>query len=88
MKKKKYLLRNYGHYYYDALYNTASSNVEIQQKEYRANKWKCTILVSVNDLKSAIKKGNNTLYEIAEELCVSEETIKFAYNYYKENSYI
>lgn len=46
------------------------------------------MLVSVNDLRNAIKQGNHTLYEIAEELCVSEETIKFAYNYYKENSYI
>ncbi len=81
------MLKNYGHYYYDALYNTASNNIEVQQKEYRANKWKCTVLVSVNDLKNAIKRGNHTLYEIAEELCVSEETIKFAYNYYCENGY-
>jgi len=87
-EEKEILAEELGHYYYDALYNTTSDNIEIQQKEYRANKWKCSVLVSVNELKKAIKKGNYTLYEIAEELCVSEETIKFAYDYYKENSYI
>lgn len=60
----------------------------IQQKEYRANKWKCTILVSINDFKRAIKNGLYTLYDIAQYLNLSEETVQFAYNYYKENQYI
>lgn len=87
-EEKEILAEELGHYYYDSLYSTFSSITEIQQKEYRAKKWKCKVLVSVNDLRNAIQKGYTNLYEIAEELCVSEETVKFAYNYYKENSYI
>ena len=57
----------------------------INKQEYRAKKWKCTSLVTKNDLYKAFKNGCNNLYEIAEELCVREDTVQFAYNYYKEN---
>lgn len=87
-EEKEILAEELGHYYYDAFYNTSSDIVTIQQKEYKANKWKCTVLVTVNDLKKIINKGLCTSYEFSEELGVSEDIIKFAYNYYKENNYI
>lgn len=88
-EEKELLAEELGHYYYDSFYNKYADNATIQQKEYRANKWKCTVLITANELKRAIKEGLCTnIYEIAEYLNVSEETVEFAYNYYKENCYI
>lgn len=87
-EEKELLAEELGHYYYDAFYNTYSDITTMQQKEYKANKWKCTILVSVNDFKKAIKNGLYTLYDISQYLNLSEETVQFAYNYYRENQYI
>lgn len=87
-EEKELLAEELGHYYYNAFYNVASNPSTISQKEYRANKWKCTVLVSVNDLKEAFKNGMKNLYEVADYLNLSEDTVAFAYNYYKENSYI
>lgn len=87
-EEKELLAEELGHYYYDVFYNSYSDISTIKQKEYRANKWKCTVLVSINELKEAFKKGLNSLYEIADHLNLSESTVQFAYNYYKENSYI
>ena len=86
-EEKELLAEELGHYYCNAFYNSSSSPSTIAQKEYRANKWKCTVLVSVNDFKDAFKKGLKNVYEIAEYLNLSEDTVIFAYNYYKENSY-
>lgn len=86
-EEKELLAEELGHYYCNAFYNSSSSPSTIAQKEYRANKWKCTVLVSVNDFIDAFKKGLKNVYEIAEYLNLSEDTVIFAYNYYKENSY-
>ncbi len=76
--------KNYGHYYYDATYPLHCEDRQfISKQEYRANKWKCLTLVTKEALKRAREKGLNTTYEIAEELCVKEETVKYAYNYYR-----
>lgn len=87
-EEKELLAEELGHYYCNAFYNSNSDFSTISKKEYRANKWKCTVLVSVNDFKDAFKKGLKNVYEIAEYLNLSEDTVAFAYNYYKENSYI
>lgn len=87
-EEKELLAEELGHYYYDSFYSSYSDLSTINQKEYRANKWKCTVLVSINELKEAFKKGLNSLYEIADYLNLSESTVQFAYEYYKENSYI
>lgn len=86
-EEKELLAEELGHYYCNAFYNSSSSSSTIAQKEYRANKWKCTVLVSVNDFKDAFKKGLKNIYEVADYLCLSEDTVAFAYNYYKENSH-
>lgn len=87
-EEKEVFAEELGHYYYDAFYTSSSDINTIRQKEYKANKWKCTVLVSVNDFKQAFKNGFCSLYDIAEYLNLSEETVQFAYKYYKENSYI
>lgn len=86
-EEKELLAEELGHYYCNAFYNSNSDFSTISKKEYRANKWKCTVLVSVNDFIDAFKKGLKNIYEIAEYLNLSEDTVAFAYNYYKENSY-
>lgn len=86
-EEKELLAEELGHYYCNAFYNSNSDFSTISKKEYRANKWKCTVLVSVNDFIDAFKKGLKNIYEIADYLCLSEDTVAFAYNYYKENSY-
>ena len=80
-EEKELLAEELGHYYCNAFYNSSSSPSSIAQKEYRANKWKCTVLVSANDFKDAFKKGLKNVYEIAEYLNLSEDTVAFAYNY-------
>ena len=87
-EEKELLAEELGHYYCNAFYNSSSSPSTIAQKEYRANKWKCTVLVSANDFIDAFNKGLKNIYEIAEYLNLSEDTVAFAYNYYKENSYL
>jgi hypothetical protein len=86
-EEKELLAEELGHYYCNAFYNSNSDFSTISKKEYRANKWKCTVLVSANDLKEAFKKGLRNIYEVADYLSLSEDTVAFAYNYYKENSY-
>lgn len=84
--EKETLAEELGHYYMNATYSFYCKNIQlISKQEYRAKKWKSTSLVTKNALFNALKKGCNTFYEIAEELCVKEDTVKFAYNYYKEN---
>lgn len=84
--EKETLAEELGHYYYDATYPLYCEDKQlISKQEYRANKWKCTSLVTKEALKKAKEKGLNTFYEIAEELCVKQETVEFAYNYYKDN---
>lgn len=87
-EEKEMLAEELGHYYYDSLYCSRFDISAIQQKEYKAKKWKSITLVTKNSLYMALRKGCNTFYEIAEELEVTEDTVKFAYNYYKENGLI
>lgn len=84
--EKETLAEELGHYYKSAYYSPyCEDKLFISRQEYKAQKWKCTTLVTKEALRKAKEKGLSTLYEIAEELCVKEETVQFAYNYYKEN---
>ena len=87
--EKETLAEELGHYYRNCTYPLyCTDNQFISRQEYKAKKWKSTTLVTKNALFKALKKGCNTFYEIAEELCVKEDTVEFAYNYYKENGLI
>lgn len=87
-EEKEILAEELGHYYCNALYNTASNPETIRKKEYRAKKWAFLTLVPYQILLSLKEKGYTTVYDIAEQLGVSEELVNTAYTYYRENNYI
>lgn len=87
--KKETLAEELGHYYKDAYYSPfCNDKLEIKRQEAKANRWKCTTLVTKEALRKAKEKGLYTFYEVAEELCVKEETVEYAYNYYKDNQFL
>lgn len=81
-EEKTLLAEELGHYYCNSLYNSQYSNEEISKKEFRACKWAFKTLVPYKRLKELYDKGCRYTYEFAEELGVTEELIKKAYNYY------
>lgn len=88
-KEEKCLLaEELEHYYYDAYYTLSSSKSEIERQEYKANKWKSLACVPLNSILSCFKKGIYNLFDIAEELNVEPNMVKFAYNYYLDNGKI
>lgn len=82
------LAEELGHYYYQATYSLNTSKLEVKRQEYRAKKWQFKTLVPVQKLKELFEKGYKYTYEIAEELEVTEELVKMAYEYYRENNII
>lgn len=86
-EEKTILAEELGHYYCNALYNSNCSNVEISKKEFRATKWAFKTLVPFPKMKKLYESGYRYTYEFAEELGVTEELIRKAYNYYSEGNY-
>lgn len=86
-EEKTILAEELGHYYCNALYNSSYSNTEINKREFRATKWAFKTLVPYSKLKELVNKGYKYYYEFAEELGVTEDLIKKAYNYYSEGNY-
>lgn len=87
-EEKCLLAEELGHYYYDAYYTLSSSKSEIERQEYKANKWKSLACVPLNSILSCFKKGIYNLFDIAEELNVEPNMVKFAYKYYLDNGKI
>lgn len=87
-EEKEILAEELGHYYCNCLYNINSDEILIRKKEYRARKWAFTSLVPPSTILTLKEKGCQYSYEIADELEVSEELVKQAFLYYKENNYI
>ena len=58
LKKRKFLQKNYGHYYYDATYKFNSDKSFINKQEYRAKKYSYNMLIPFEKLKLAIKNRN------------------------------
>ena len=88
IEEKEILAEELGHYYYDSYYTINSSKLDIDRCEYRANKWKALTLCSLELILSCFNSGICNLYDIAEKLDISPNTVEFAYNYYKENQLI
>ena len=86
-EEKTILAEELGHYYCNALYNSNHSSSKISKMEFRATKWAFKILVTFSKLKQLYKEGFRYTYEFAEELGVTEELIKKAYNYYLEGNH-
>lgn len=86
-EEKTILAEELGHYYTNTLYNENYSNIEISKREFRALKWAFKLLVPYSKLKELSEKGYKYTYQFAEELGVTEDLIKKAYNYYSEGNY-
>lgn len=86
-EEKTILAEELGHYYCNALYNSNYSNTEINKREFRATKWAFKTLVPYSKLQKLREEGCKYNYEFAEELGVTEDLIKKAYNYYSEGNY-
>lgn len=57
-QEKSTLAEELGHYYYDATYPVTCSNTQlISKQEYRAKRWAYNVLIPIEDLVSALKKG-------------------------------
>lgn len=83
-KEKCVLAEELGHYYYDATYSPLCSDKNyISKQEYRAKKWAIKTLIPPSKI-----KNSTSIYDLAEELGVTEDIIMLAYNYYLENNYI
>lgn len=88
IQEKEILAEELGHYYCNALYYI-NDDKELKNKcEFRAKKWQFKTLVPLHRLKELFEKGYKYTYEIAEELEVTEELVKTAYEYYRENNMI
>lgn len=86
VKEKCVLAEELGHYYYDAVYSPLCSDTTfINKQEYRAKKWAIKTLIPPAKIKNST---SNYIYELADELGVTEDMIVSAYNYYLENNYI
>lgn len=82
-KEKSVLAEELGHYYYDATYSPLCTDTYlISKQEYKAKKWAIKTLVPFSKL---IEKHYDYLYELADELNVTEDLVLFAYHYYMEN---
>lgn len=85
-EEKTILAEELGHYYCNALYNISFPDNEINKREFRATKWAFKTLVPYSKLKELYMNGCRHCYEFAQELGVTEELIKKAYNYYLEGN--
>ena len=88
IEEKELLAEELGHYYYDAYYNYNSPSSLIRKAEYKANKWKSLNLVTLQDLLSCKEKGINDVEHIADKLQVSQKTVLFSYEYYRNKNQI
>ncbi len=81
-EEKCLLAEELGHYYHDSYYTVNSSQIDVDRAEYRANKWKCLVCVTKQSLINCFKKGLSNCFEIAEQLQVEPDMVRFAYDYY------
>ena len=88
IEEKCTLAEELGHYFTNSTYSLFPSKSEMERKEYRAKKWRFKTLVPVYKLKELFEKGYKYTNEIAEELEVTEDIVKTAYEYYQENNMI
>ena len=58
IEKKQILAEELGHYYMDATYKFNSDLTLISKQEYRAKKWSYNVLISYENLRTAILKRN------------------------------
>lgn len=77
------LAHELGHYFTGCLYNADSPLQTKGRCEYRANAWMVKALCPIDNLKKAIVNGCNTIWELADELSLSEVVINQAIEIYR-----
>lgn len=88
-KEKCVVAEELGHYYYDATYSPLCLDVSfINKQEFRAKKWAFKTLIPASQIIYLLNHGITDICEMAEEIGVTEELLKMACEYYKENNYI
>ncbi len=84
-QEKSTLAEELGHYYYDATYPVCCSDLQlISKQEYRARKWAYNVLIPVEDLVSAIKKGLDNTDVLSDYFEVPSRFMRECINYYIE----
>lgn len=81
--EKCILAEELGHYYQDATYSLYSDSNSISKQEYRAKKWAYNVLIPIETLKDAIKKGLNTTYDLADYFEVNYGFMNNCLKYYR-----
>jgi len=79
--EKEILAHELGHFFTDALYDFNTPLTNIAKNELRAEKWAIKALISKSEYLAA-KKNTRNIFELAEELSLSIETVIKADNLY------
>ncbi len=70
------------HFYYEEFYSPRADQSVVRRAETKADRMTVEILLPFADLKRAIFAGYTTPWDLAEELGVTEEFVRQAYDYY------
>lgn len=88
-KEIEVLAEELGHYYMNATYPPNTDNIElISRQEFRAKKWSYLVLIPIEEIKKAVKKGNKNIDELADYFDVTDKFMQEALFFYFENGYI
>lgn len=84
-QEKSTLAEELGHYYYDATYPVTCTDLQlISKQEYRAKKWAYNVLIPVEDLLSAFKRGIDNIDTLSDYFEVPRRFMSDCIEYYKE----
>ena len=84
-QEKSTLAEELRHYYYNATYPVTCSNTQlISKQEYRARKWAYNVLIPIDDLIFAFKKGLDNIEDLSEYFEVPSRFMSECIDYYRE----
>lgn len=83
-EEQAYLGHELGHCLYGGFYSRGSSFDVVERHEVRADRWYIKRAIPRKTLFQLLKQGYDA-WEIAEQLNTTEEYVRRAYYYYKEN---
>lgn len=84
-EEKSTLAEELGHYYYDATYPVTCTDLQlISKQEYRAKKWAYNVLIPIEDLLSAFKRGIDNIDALSDYFEVPRQFMSNCIEYYKE----
>ena len=84
----EHLAHEIGHCITGSFYNRFAAYDIRTKHEWRADKWAIKKLIPADELKYALSHGITEVWELAEYFNVSEDLIRKAYEYYKNNKFL